>query len=78
VGLTNETVTQVPTPSGTEGIISDGKYVFAGNQTRSELLVVDPKNDETVKKLALDQPSSTPAVSPDGRRLHLTVWNLAR
>lgn len=50
VCLTNKRVTQIPTPSRTEGIISDGKYVFAGNQTRSELLVVDPKNDKIVKR----------------------------
>ena len=75
VDLTNKTVTQIPTPSGTEGIISDGKYVFAGNQTRSELLVVDPKNDEIVKKVALDQPPSTLALSPDGRKLYITFWN---
>jgi DNA-binding beta-propeller fold protein YncE len=55
------------TPSGTEGIISDRKYVFAVNQTRSELLVVDSKSVEIVKKVALDQPPSTLALSPDGR-----------
>jgi DNA-binding beta-propeller fold protein YncE len=75
VDLTNKTVTQIPTPSGTEGIISDGKYVFAGNQTPSELLVVDPKNDEIVKKVALDQPPSALALSPDGTKLYITFWN---
>jgi DNA-binding beta-propeller fold protein YncE len=77
VDLTKKTVTQIPTPSGTEGITStlDGKYVLAGNQTRSELLVIDPKKDEIVKKVALDQPPSTLALSPDGRKLYITFWN---
>ena len=36
VDLAKKTVTQIPTPTGTEGIISDGKYIFAGNgQSRS-------------------------------------------
>jgi DNA-binding beta-propeller fold protein YncE len=77
VDLTKKTVTQIPTPSGTEGIIAtpDGKYVLAGNQTRSELLVIDPTKDEIVKKIALDQPPSTLALSPDGRKLYITFWN---
>jgi DNA-binding beta-propeller fold protein YncE len=79
VDLTKKTVTQIPTPSGTEGILStpDGKYVLAGNQTGSELLVIDPAKDEIVKKVALDQPPSTLALSPDGRKLYITFWNQA-
>jgi len=75
VDLANKTVTQIPTPTGTEGIISDGKYVFAGNQTRSELLVIDPTTDEILKKIALDQPPGTLALSPDRRKLYITFWN---
>lgn len=75
VDLAKKTVTQIPTPTGTEGIISDGKYVFAGNQTRSELLVIDPTTDEILKKIALDQPPSTLALSPDRRKLYITFWN---
>ena len=77
VDLTKKTVTQIPSPSGTEGIIStpDGKYVLAGNQTSSELVVIDTKKDEIVKKVALDQPPSTLALSPDGKKLYITFWN---
>ena len=75
VDLAKKTVTQIPTPTGTEGIISDGKYIFAGNQTRSELLVIDPTTDEILEKIALDQPPSTLALSPDRRKLYITFWN---
>jgi DNA-binding beta-propeller fold protein YncE len=75
VDLAKKTVTQIPTPTGTEGIISDGKYIFAGNQTRSELLVIDPTTDEILKMIALDQPPSTLALSPDRRKLYITFWN---
>jgi len=75
VDLAKKAVTQISTPTGTEGIISDGKYVFAGNQTRSELLVIDPTTDEILKKIALDQPPSTLALSPDRRKLYITFWN---
>jgi len=77
VDLIKKTVTQIPTPSGTEGIVStpDGKYVLAGNQTSSELVVINPKKDEIVKKVALDQPPSTLALSRDGKKLYITFWN---
>jgi DNA-binding beta-propeller fold protein YncE len=41
------------------------------------LLVIDPTKDEIVKKVALDQPPSTLALSPDGRNLYITFWNQA-
>lgn len=77
VDLKKKTVSKIPTPSGTEGIIStaDGKYVLAGNQKRNELVVIDPKTDEIVKTVALDQPPSTLALSPDGKKLYITFWN---
>src|ERR1700730_16620644 len=77
VDLKEKKVTQIPTPTGTEGIIStpDGKYVFAGNQTGSDLLVIDPTKDEILKKVALDQPPSMFALSPEGKKLYITFWN---
>ncbi|HEV2199974.1 MAG TPA: hypothetical protein VGR73_09135 [Bryobacteraceae bacterium] len=80
VDLAKKSLTKIPTPSGTEGIIAtpDGKYVLAGNQTRNELVVIDPHKDEIVKKIALDQPPSTLALSPDGKKLYITFWNQAR
>ena len=77
VDLKEKKVTQIPTPTGTEGIIStpDGKYIFAGNQKGNDLLVIDPGKDEIVKKVALDQPPSTLALSSDGRKLYITFWN---
>ena len=77
VDLKKKTVTKIPTPSGTEGIIAtaDGKYVFAGNQKSNELLVIDPKKDDIVRRVALDQPPSTLALAPDGKKLYITFWN---
>lgn len=77
VDLKEKKVTRISTPTGSEGIIStpDAKYVFAGNQTGRDLLVIDPTKDEVVKRVPLDQPPSMFALSADGKKLYITFWN---
>jgi DNA-binding beta-propeller fold protein YncE len=68
----------IPAPTGTDGIIAtpDGKYVFVGNFTGTQLLVVDPKKDEVIKTISFDLPPSTFALSPDGSKLYITFHDL--
>jgi hypothetical protein len=68
----------IPAPTGTDGIIAtpDGKYIFVGNFTGTELLVVDPGKDEVIKTIPFDLPPSTFALSPDGSKLYITFHDL--
>ena len=79
IHLQSGALSEIPTPTGTEGIIAtaDGKYVFAGNQTGNDLLVIDPSEDEVVKRIPLDLPPSTFALSLDGRKLYITFWHMS-
>jgi hypothetical protein len=71
-------IKEIPAPTGSEGIIAthDSKYVFVGNQTGTDLLVINPRDDEVIQKIPLDQPPSTFALSPDGKKLYITFWNM--
>lgn len=78
VHLRSGKVGEIAAPTGTEGIIAtpDGKYVFAGNQAGNDLLVIDPSKDEVIKRIPLDLPPSTFALSPDGGKLYITFWHM--
>jgi DNA-binding beta-propeller fold protein YncE len=79
VHLRSGEVSEIPAPTGTEGIIAtaDGRYVFASNQTGNDLLVIDPAKDVVVKRVSLDLPPSTFALAPDGSKLYITFWHMA-
>ena len=68
----------IPAPTGTDGIIAtpDGKYVFAGNFTGKDLLVIDPRKDQVIKSIPFDLPPSTFALSPDASKLYITFHDL--
>jgi DNA-binding beta-propeller fold protein YncE len=68
----------IPAPTGTDGIIatSDGKYVFVGNYSGNELLIVDPRKDQVIKKIPFDLPPSSFALSPDESKLYITFHDL--
>ncbi len=70
-------VKKIPAPTGTEGIIAtqDGKYVFAGVQKGNDLIVIDPARDEVVKPISFDQPPYSFALSPNGGKLYVTLFN---
>ena len=70
-------VKKIPAPMGTEGIIAtqDGKYVFAGVQKGNDLIVIDPARDEVVKPISFDQPPFSFALSPNGGKLYVTLFN---
>lgn len=78
IHLRSGEVSEIAAPTGTEGIIAtaDGKYVFAGNQTGTDLLVIDPAKDAVIKKVTFDLSPSTFALSPDGRKLYITFWHM--
>jgi len=68
----------IPAPTGTDGIIAtpDGKYVFVGNFAGTQLLVVDPRKDEVIERIAFDLPPSSFALSPNGSKLYITFHDL--
>jgi YVTN family beta-propeller protein len=68
----------IPAPTGSDGIIAtpDGKYVFVGNYTGNQLMVVDPAKDEVIKSIPFDLPPSTFALSPDASELYITFHDL--
>lgn len=68
----------IPAPTGTDGIIatSDGKYVFVGNYSGNELLVIDPREDRVIKNIPFDLPPSSFALSSDESKLYITFHDL--
>lgn len=68
----------IPAPTGTDGIIatSDGRYVFVGNYSGNELLVVDPRKDQVIRRIPFNLPPSSFALSADDSKLYITFHDL--
>jgi YVTN family beta-propeller protein len=79
---TRKIVNRIPAPGGTQGIVAspDGKRVIVADNGAPQVLVIDPKTDTVVDKIALEGGKGgayKPYFTPDGSKLVVCSENPA-